>query len=231
LFDALLQKALAILAGQLFISFLGAACGLYYIKRICGVEPRADLSFAERRADFEERIEERVPEVYVGLIAFFWLAAWVPLIFFSESVAVTLPAFAVWSLLTGILLAFILAPVDRRLGTRVLIVTLSFVVMCALAAFLIVKTKSIVLWAGFTCVTLLLIYGDFHFLLDFAPFKQRAIVICGNFFFVGWLLVDLAWLGDAAASGSSTWAAALDAAIDVYLDLPGLVLEVIENLA
>lgn len=164
----------------------------------------------------------------------FWLllgvdvAVFLLLLFVGQhNLAVGLPLFCLWSLLTGIELALALVSVDENLGGKVLALT----AMLTFAAFLVGAYAGIdfsflgsTLFAG---LTLVLLGGLYRLLFSISDGWRRLLALFGCAVFVGYLVFDFNRL---TRSPRNDWEKALDLAISLYLDIINLFLHLLDLL-
>lgn len=164
----------------------------------------------------------------------FWLllgvdvAVFLLLLFVGQhNLAVGLPLFCLWSLLTGIELALALVSVDENLGGKVLALT----AMLTFAAFLAGAYAGIdfsflgsTLFAG---LTLVLLGGLYRLLFSISDGWRRLLALFGCAVFVGYLVFDFNRL---TRSPRNDWETALDLAIGLYLDIINLFLHLLDLL-
>lgn len=164
----------------------------------------------------------------------FWLllgvdvAVFLLLLFVGQhNLAIGLPLFCLWSLLTGIELALALVSVDENLGGKVLALT----AMLTFAAFLVGAYAGIdfsflgsTLFAG---LTLVLLGGLYRLLFSISDGWRRLLALFGCAVFVGYLVFDFNRL---TRSPRSDWEKALDLAISLYLDIINLFLHLLDLL-
>jgi FtsH-binding integral membrane protein len=164
----------------------------------------------------------------------FWLllgvdvAVYLLLLFVGQhNLAIGLPLFCLWSLLTGIELALALVSVDENLGGKVLALT----AMLTFAAFLAGAYAGIdfsflgsTLFAG---LTLVLLGGLYRLLFSISDGWRRLLALFGCAVFVGYLVFDFNRL---TRSPRNDWEKALDLAISLYLDIINLFLHLLDLL-
>jgi len=164
----------------------------------------------------------------------FWLllgvdvAVFLLLLFVGQhNLAVGLPLFCLWSLLTGIELALALVSVDENLGGKVLALT----AMLTFAAFLVGAYAGIdfsflgsTLFAG---LSLVLLGGLYRLLFSISDGWRRLLALFGCAVFVGYLVFDFNRL---TRSPRNDWEKALDLAISLYLDIINLFLHLLDLL-
>jgi len=164
----------------------------------------------------------------------FWLllgvdvAVFLLLLFVGQhNLAIGLPLFCLWSLLTGIELALALVSVDENLGGKVLALT----AMLTFAAFLVGAYAGIdfsflgsTLFAG---LTLVLLGGLYRLLFSISDSWRRLLALFGCAVFVGYLVFDFNRL---TRSPRNDWEKALDLAISLYLDIINLFLHLLDLL-
>lgn len=164
----------------------------------------------------------------------FWLllgvdvAVFLLLLFVGQhNLAIGLPLFCLWSLLTGIELALALVSVDESLGGKVLALT----AMLTFAAFLVGAYAGIdfsflgsTLFAG---LTLVLLGGLYRLLFSISDGWRRLLALFGCAVFVGYLVFDFNRL---TRSPRNDWEKALDLAISLYLDIINLFLHLLDLL-
>ncbi len=146
--------------------------------------------------------------------------------------ALGIPLFTVWSILTGIELALALISVDENLGSKVLAITATITFFAALIGMYSGIDFSFLGILLFGALLLLLI-GNLLRLFISIPGANRRVMACfGVIIFTGYLLFDFNRLVKLEERGTAnSWYAAMELAIDIYLDMINIFLELLDLLS
>ncbi|MDP2898997.1 MAG: Bax inhibitor-1 family protein [bacterium] len=233
MFETLLSKTFAILSLQFLITW---ATTVYTIRWFRELYRQGKLGITATKSETGQ-LDLHLD--FAVIKPCFWLLLTIDIIVFlfllfvgTNNLSIGLPLFTVWSVLTGIALALSLLSVDENLGGKVLAIT-----SCITAGAAVIGMYSgmnsaflgpILFWA-----LLILIIGNIVRLIISIPRAgQRVMAFFGCTIFIGYLLFDFNRLSEAAKDETyNTWPVAMDFAIEVYLDVINLFLELLDLLS
>jgi len=221
MFETLFAKTFAILGSQLLITWgatvlvINKVTELYYAKTpgITGSTNKDGLLDLE--IDWSGIKPYNIMVLVLNIIVFLLL-----LFIGKHNLSIGIPLFTIWSILTGINLAFVLISVDENLGTKVLAITLT--VTLASALFGIYSGIDFGFMGGFLFIALLLLLaGNLVRLFIAIPrANQRVMAFFGVIIFTGYLLFDFNRLAKLEETvGANSWSVAMELSISIYLDI------------
>lgn len=137
--------------------------------------------------------------------------------------------FGLWSFLTGIELAISLLAVDENLGGKILAITTFITGISGLIGIYSGLDFSGMGTFLYWMLLLLLIGNITRLFISIPRVKQRIMAGIGSFIFVGYLLFDFNRLAAANTQAlKNTWPVAMDFAIEIYLDIINLFLQLLD---
>ena len=232
-FHSLYAKTFAILGSQLFITW---AVTVLVIRKV------RNLYYAKARGISGSTTEDGLLDLELDrdvIMPYFWVLLVIDVIVFllllfkgQDNLLIGLPLFSIWSILTGIGLAIVLISVDENLGCRILAMTVTITVGCAIAGIYSGVDFSFLSDILFFALCLLVIGNMLRLFLAIPRNKQRVLALFGVLVFTGYLLYDfnrLAKLDETA--GANTWEVAMSVSIDIYLDIINLFLELLDAMS
>ena len=230
MFSTLYAKTFAILGSQLLITWAITVLVIKKVTRMYYAKAKGISASATEDGSLDLEIDQKV------IMPYFWGILVLDIIVFilllvkgQENLFIGLPLFTIWSILTGIGLAIVLISVDENLGGRILAMTVTITVGCALAGIYSGVDFSFLSDILFLALCLLIIGNLLRLFLAIPQNKQRALALFGVVIFTGYLLYDfnrLAKLNEAA--DANNWAVAMDVSINIYLDIVNLFLELLD---
>ena len=135
MFDSLLAKTLAVLSLQLLITWGAAEIVLRWVRHLYNTHAGGVSASKNEAGELDLDLDwTELRPWFWGLIAADIAVFILLLIFGTGNLLLGLSLFAIWSVLTGIELAFALLSVDENLGGRVLALTATTTIACALIA-------------------------------------------------------------------------------------------------
>ena len=150
----------------------------------------------------------------------------------TQNLALGIPLFTVWSILTGIELALALISVDENLGSKILAITAIITFITALIGMYSGIDFSFLGIFLFGALILLLIGNLVRLFIAIPRASQRVKAFLGVIIFTGYLLFDFNRLAKLEVQeGANSWYVAIDLAIDIYLDIINLFLELLDLLS
>lgn len=230
MFETLYAKTFSILSLQLFFTWMTTVTTIHGFR----------LLYAQRKlglsASTTESGELDIHLNFDKIKIFFWsllvidLGVFLLLVFFGHTnLTLGISLFSVWSILTGLELALCLLAVDENLGGKVLAITTTITVISAL-----IGTYSginfIAMGPYLYGVLLLVLMGNLiRIFISIPRNKERIMALFGCIVFVGYLLFDFNHLAKASKNAAlNTWPVAMDFAINIYLDVINLFLELLD---
>jgi FtsH-binding integral membrane protein len=232
MFESLLAKTLAILSLQLLITWGAAELVLRWVRHLY------DTHAAGVTASKNDAGELDLDLDWTGIRPWFWalivadIGVFILLLIFgAANLALGLSLFAVWSVLTGIELALALLSVDENLGGRVLALTAATTAICALIAtrsglnFSFLGPILFIALLGLLLVTILRLF------YRISTWAQRVTAGFGIVIFIGYLLFDFSRAANLDRAENNTWTRAMSLAIDIYLDIVNLFLQILDLLS
>jgi FtsH-binding integral membrane protein len=148
-----------------------------------------------------------------------------------QSLAVSMAIFAGWSLLTGATIAIALISVDENLGANVLGLTVMIVLATALIARHYPMDMSFLRNYLLLALLALIVFSVLRLLMNIPRWMQRVSALFGAILFTIYLLYDFNQLAKMDAAGVNTWQAATHMAIELYLDIINLLLELLDAMS
>ncbi len=233
MFPTLYAKTFAILGTQLFITWAATVLVIRFVAR--RYHARAPGITARQRADgsLDFDIHWRVIKPYFYALLLLVVAVFIVLYWKGRhDLAVGIPLFSLWSILTGIELALALLSVDENLGGRVLAITVSATVGCALVGVYAGIDFGFLGTILFFGLMLLLSGNVIRLFLGMQSATQRGSAFFGVLVFIGYLLFDFNHLSKLAdRADANTWPVAMELAINIYLDVINLFLQLLAALS
>lgn len=231
LFPTLYAKTYFILGVQLAITWLSA----WGTIRLARLSVKAGLPWFRVEQDGTKHgdlvfNDERIAHFIAGTIVAFILFFVLLLLFGGLSLKTGMILFGLWSVTTGVMVAMCLLAVYENLGPIVLALTMLITLITGLIGTLSGMDFSAMgpwLMGGLAVFFLISAGGMFVSL----PGRTAMILAGGGILlFSGWMLFDFNRLSRAAARGVNDWDMAMSFAIDIYLDVILLFLEILEFL-
>lgn len=148
-----------------------------------------------------------------------------------QSLPVSMVVFAAWSLVTGVTVAIALVSVDENLGANVLGLTALIVLATALIARYSPIDFSILCNYLLMGLLALIVFMLIRLLMNIPRWLQRLGALFGVILFTFYLLYDFQQLAKLEAAGVNSWQAATRMAIELYLDIINLMLELLDALS
>ncbi len=241
LFPTLFSKTFFILSAQLFVTWLTTHFVFLFFKRI-------DPKLAEQNP-YEDKpkdegiltrvAEDTAPEYrWVFSVRFFYsilifdFGIFLVLLFWGidRGLTVSFPLFFVWSVLTGIELEYALLNVEEGLGRKVLALTAVIVLAAAIIGIFSQVDFGFLRLSLFIALSILVLFSLFRLLASMSEVTQRIWSGFGVVIFTLYLVFDFNRLLKEKTAGHNTWPDATSLAIDLYLDIINLFLQLLSLL-
>jgi len=212
MFPTLFAKTFAILTSQLLVTFLGA------------------LGFRKLLGSGQVANSVALPHVWPIL------AANIVLFILLITVGIAVPVagiviFTLFSLVEGAFLTLGLARFSDEFVLRVVALTLLVTMICGLIGTYSNLVGSWLEGVLFWALLAVLAAYTLRLFLKLTEEGERLIAFFGVIVFVGYLLVDFNRIAYEEKKGENNWSVAMDIAINIYLDIINLLLQLLELLA
>jgi FtsH-binding integral membrane protein len=233
MFETLFSKTFAVLSLQFLITW---ATTVYTINKFRELYRQGKLGITATK---NEAGELDLHLNFAIIMPYFWTLLIIDTIIFlillfwgRNNLSVGLPLFCVWSVLTGIELALCLLSVDENLGGKVLAITSCITAGAALIG-MYSKINFVCLGPILFLSLILLILGNIiRLFISISKVSQRIMAFLGCTIFTGYLLFDFYRLAEAGKDKiNNTWPTAMNFAIDLYLDVINLFLDLLDWLS
>lgn len=228
----LFSKTFYILGIQLFITFITTKFGIRYIHNLY-LKGHPDMT-----ATKNEKGELDVHLDFSNIKGYFWaimildIIVFVLLLFWGrKDITIGMPLFCIWSVLTGIELALALISKDENLGSRILALTAAITFLAGwIGMYSGIDFSFLGGFLAFALLALILI-SIVRIFIHIGGMKRRLIAGFGVIIFIGYLLYDFNNLSKAAKiEQANTWPVAMNYAIEIYLDIINLFLQLLDLL-
>lgn len=230
LLPTLTAKTFFILSVQLFMTWLMARLTLDFIRHSYAhgakwvTGKQLENGFVDLQIRPEAMTWPATAVTVLFFVGFFLLALWGK----SQPMPVALLIFSLWSAVTGVFMALALIRVNENLGSIVLAITVCVVLVTGLMTqFDVVDLSHIGTWL-FWALLVLIGFNVARLFLRLPTWLIRFVAALGVTLFVLYLLHDFGQLAKAQAAGVNTWSAAFSLAIELYLDIINLFLELLD---
>ena len=233
MFDTLLAKTFAILGSQLFVTWLATVGVIALVRRLYYSHAHGITATRTPKGKLDLEIEWRLIKPYFYALLVVDIVVFLILLFKGkQDLALGIPLFTLWSILTGISLALALISVDENLGAKVLGITGTITLIAAVVGMYSGIDFAFLGIVLFGALILLLLGNLIRLFISIPRASQRLMAFFGVIIFTGYLLFDfnrLAKLEERAQANS--WSAAMDLAINIYLDIINLFLQILDLLS
>lgn len=232
MFESLFAKTFTILGSQLVITFLGAVAVLRLLRYLHNKGVDGITATTNEAGDLDLHMDNSVTRPYVWplLVANFGLF-FVLLFVGIPNPVIGVPVFTLWSLVMGAMLGLAVVRIDENFAARVLGITASITFICALIG--IYSGIRFSAWEGvlFLALLALLLANTIRLFVKVGDAARRLTALFGVLIFIGYLLVDFARLAELEKAKKNSWSVAMDLAINIYLDIINLFLELLDLLS
>ena len=233
MFTSLFTKTLSILTLQLAITWATTIIAINWFKKIY-LQGKFKISATENEAgelDLELNFHTIKPYFW-GLLIIDIIVFLLLLFFGINNLTIGLILFSIWSIITGLELALTLLMVDENLGGKVLAITASITAGAAVIGMYSGIRFGFLGPILFGSLTLLIAANIVRLFISIPRVSQRVMAFFGVFVFIGYLLFDFNQLAEAGKEElANTWSAALWFAIEIYLDIVNLFLQLLDLLS
>jgi FtsH-binding integral membrane protein len=233
MFETLFAKTFTILGAQLFVTWLSAVGIIAWVRYLylTNTEGVTGTTNADGKLDLDIDWDRIKSYFYILLVVDF--AVFLFLLFKGTgNLALGIPLFTIWSVLTGIELALVLISVDENLGGKVLAITATITFIAAgVGMYSGIKFTALGPFL-FIALTLLLLGNLIRLFISIPRVSQRVMAFFGVLIFSGYLLFDFNRLAILKGlPGSNSWYVAIKLAIGIYLDIINLFLDLLDLLS
>ncbi|MBP2160648.1 MULTISPECIES: Bax inhibitor-1 family protein [Asticcacaulis] len=232
-FPTLQSKTFFILAVQLLITWLGAMVTLSRIRAF----HRKGVDWLTAKTNDKGQVDLVIKRGALagvsGSFAMSSIVLFLLLLFWGQhqSLLVSTLIFAGWSLLTGAVIAIALINVDENLGANALGLTVMIVLAAAMVTHHYPMDMSFLRNYLLLALLALIVFSIVRLLMNIPRWLQRIGALFGVILFTTYLLYDFDMLAAKQAAGINTWQAATHMAIELYLDIINLLLELLDALS
>lgn len=230
MFDTLLAKTFIILGSQLFVTWIATVGVIAWVRRLylSGTEGVTATRNADGELDLDLNWERIMP--YFWALFIVDIAVFLVLFFLgTQNLRLGIPLFTLWSILTGVELALALISVDENLGSKILAITATITFIAALFGMHSGIDFGFLGTFLFYGLILLLIGNGSRLFVTISGARQRVMALLGIIIFTGYLLFDFNRLAKLDVSeAANSWYIAMDLAINLYLDIINLFLELLD---
>ena len=232
IFSTLMSKTLFIIASQIFVTFLSTQYLINYFKKLYS-QKNPNVT-AIQKPDGELDLIVFWPYikkwVYASLTASV-LLFFIVMYFSSRNPGLAYFTFVIWSLVTGVTLGFSLLSIDENLGARALQLT-SLVTFGA--TFIGVYSKIDFSFLGeilFFVLLALILYRLVSLFKAFSNKMHLIVSFISAIAFTFYLIYDFNKLSQMNnIQIENTWSTAIDFAVEIYLDIINLFLDILDIL-
>ena len=228
--ESLYGKTFVILGSQLAVTWLTTLLLIGLFRWL----HRAKVSWVTGQTNKDGQtnldFDRETVKPYFLLILVGNFASFIALYLFGiDDLAIGIPLFTVWSVLTGLMVGFSLLAVDENLGGKVLGLTALIIFAAAL-----IGTQTGIdftfLDHGLSIALYLLIAaGLLRLFLSINGWVQRMMALSGIVVFTGYLLLDFYRLSQMSGDlKANNWQSAMVLAINLYLDIINLFLDLLD---
>lgn len=230
--DSLFAKTFLLLSSQLLATLLAAVLFIRFLRSLYGKGVQGITATKNERGELDLHVDNGILRPYVWP---FFIAYWV-LFFLLIFVGVSVPlfgfvVFTLWSLSIGVMLALAAVRIDENFAARVAGLTALVTFACAWIGMFSGVDFSFLQEVLFWGLLALLLAYTIRLFVKIPGDDQRVTALFGVVIFVGYLLFDFHRLAELQKRGENGWSAAMRIAIDIYLDIINLFLDLLELLA
>jgi len=233
MFETLFSKTFGILSLQFLITWFTTVSFIRWVRYLYHHNKLGITATKNKDGELDLHLSFKVIHPYFWILLIVDIIVFLILLFRGRhDLSLGLPLFSVWSFLTGIELAFCLLFADENLGGKVLAITACITAGTAVTGMYsginFIFLGPVLFWA-----LIILIAGNIIRLIISIPrAKQRVMAFFGCIIFSLYLLYDFNRLEEAGKNEiNNTWPAAMDFAIDIYLDVINLFLQLLDLLS
>ena len=231
--DSLFSKTFGILSLQFLITWTVTVLTIRWFRERYYRKQLGITATHNEAGDLDLHLDFAAIKPFFNLLLIADIIVFVLLLFFGTGrLSMGLPLFCIWSVTTGILLALTLLSVDENLGAKVLAITACITFGAAVIG---MYSKINFMFLGpilFWALILLIVGNMVRLFISIPGSSRRVMAFFGCLIFTGYLLFDFHRLARAGKDEAcNTWPVAMDFAIDIYLDVINLFLELLDLLS
>jgi len=226
-FESLFAKTFAILGYQLLLTYLSSMVVVNYAKHLHAVGSDAVVAHPRKTGDL--KLVHAIPGIVYGLLIVDVILFIALLVIGVSAPRIGIAIFGLWSMVTGFQLGLSILTVHENLGSAALAITALLTVGCGVIG---ISSKFNFAPLGRVLFFLLLLLLLVNIVRAFRRIDSgtRVTAAFGSFVFVGYLLFDFNRLSHLQKAGANSWSTAMSLALDVYLDIINLFLQLLELL-
>ena len=232
LFPTLMSKTFFILAVSLVFTYLGAQMVLLYFRKALE-QGKPFVTVKRNKHDEEDLVVEQKyllkifwPALILSVVAFFGL------LLVRETFPLNMGLMALYTFIEGVTLGIVLISMDENLAIRVAWLT---AVITLAAGVVGLYSETDLMFLGpllFWALIGLIVVSFVRLFVSIKGGARRIIALIGVLIFVGYLLYDFNRIRKIKnLAALNTWNVALDSAIDIYLDIINLFLQLLDLLS
>ena len=231
--NTLYGKTFLLLGGQLLITWLTTVVLLGMVRNLYHSRVTWVSGGTNEDGNLDLKLDWSVVKPYFWTLLVVNIVVFVLLLFYgTANLYVGVPLFTIWSVLTGIELAFCLISVDENLGSKVLALTALITCAAGLIGTYSGIDFSFLRFGLFLALLLLIIFGLIRIFFSIPRWVQRVGALFGVVVFTGYLLFDFNRLSQLSEHATAnTWPVAMHIAISIYLDIINLFLDLLDLLS
>jgi FtsH-binding integral membrane protein len=233
LFPTLFTKTFFILTVQLAITWIGVRETLSYFRKLHSWETPWITSTRNEAGQLDLHIHWDHLKTYFYLLLIADIAVFLVLLLWAanRSLWISMSLFSVWSILTGIEIAICLLAVDENLGDKVLAITATVVLGTGLVGIYSGIDFGSLQTVLFIALIGLILFNLARLFMGIPRATQRWVAGIGVVVFVLYLVHDFNSLAKLQEEGVNSWQAAMHIAIEIYLDIINLFLELLDAMS
>lgn len=209
LFPTLFSKTFFVLGCQLLITFLTARAVTVFGMHLI------DSLTTESKLPLQLSI---VLVVILNVVAFIKLLSWG----IHQPLHISFWVFSIWSILTGIILEYFLLHVEEGIGSKILALTGVITLGAALIGIYTHIDFGFLQLPLFIALIIIMLGGLAFITTSMNSVPHRVLAGFSSLVFSLYLLVDFHWLSARKAIGLNSWDEAMNCAINIYLDIINL---------
>ncbi|MDC7677738.1 Bax inhibitor-1 family protein [Asticcacaulis machinosus] len=232
LFSTLYAKTFFVLAVQLFMTWLSAKLTLLKFRQYLDEGATWISATTNEKGQTDMHVSKEAIRSGFSALSLFSLGAFFLLYFWGQHQPLwtALAVFSLWSTLIGVQLAIALISVDENLGANVLAITVSVVLITAMIA---PFGLNMAVFGNYLLVGLiaLILFNLIRIFIAIPRNVQRFAALIGVALFTVYLIYDFHTLSRLQSQGINDWNTATNMAIELYLDVINLFLELLDAMS
>ena len=230
MFETLLVKTFSILSLQLFFTWVSTVLTIN-VFRIKYKDGKWGLKATKNEAgELDIHLDfATVKHYFWGILILSFLLFILLDLHGRDNILIGLPLFSIWSWLTGVTLALCLLSVDENLGSKVLALTACTTLATAVYGMTTTADLSFLEPILFYGLLILILFNILRLVFSIPRHTHKLMAVFGCLIFSIYLIYDFHRLAEASKIPDlNNWLVAMDFAIEIYLDIINLFLEILE---